>query len=801
MKLKLLFFAVCVPAICQAQLHVKGIVNIESGSPLPFASVLLLNSSDSSLVRGEVSADDGSFQIDVNSRGNYFVSISAIGYRDVSTNVFNLDESSSPVDHGPIVVIEKMEELSEVIVEATRPMFEQKIDRTVINVQSNISRAGGSALDVLQRSPGVTVDKMNDAIALSGKQGVRIMINGKMSRIPMSAVVQMLDGMNAENIDRIELITTPPSKYEAEGDAGMINIVMKKTEDIGTNGSVSFFSGYGRDVKYGGTLNLNNRTKKLNVYGDLTTRHDHSQQFLNTDWSVLIDDARNATTSNNDRKPYTGINTGTIGFDWTAGKKTTISGLFSVFDRRWDMDALANISQTVGQSSSSGTMKTIEENDWLQLLGNLNVRHDFSKDYGISIDFDRIDYNSQNPTDYFQNFFDSQDNETTEGQLRSRKDTGIDIWTAAVDFTGKINEKVTVEIGAKESLSLLDNDIVVEELETGTWTADNALTSYAEMFENIAAGYASAKIRASAKMEFQLGLRYEHTLTNIDTRGQNDVVDRSYGKWFPSIFVQRKINEKNSWVMSYSRRISRPSFFQLAPFVIFNDPNNFYSGNIALLPSLTDVFKMEYRLKAIMLSLQYSRDKNAITLFQPRINEDNKQVSTAENLDYRRNISLVLSFPLQITKWWESQFNVAGIQSSIRAIYLDNPISLSIMNFNFNASQKFNISKTVTAELSGFYQSRQFFGVLQAKPFGSLDIGIEKKFANSSLRVSYGDILSTNKWDWSADIPAENLDTNVYIDFETTVVNVTWLVNFGNDKLRGKKSRRTASKEEQDRLR
>ena len=228
MEIRSLFMLICIPAICQAQLQVKGKVGIETGGALSYASVLLLNASDSSIVRGNVSQDDGSFSIDVTEEGHYLLSISAVGYHHVFTPSFELKKSNSPFDHGIISAIERTEELNEVVVDGERPMFEQKIDRTVINVQSHISRAGGSALDVLQRSPGVTVDRMNSAITLAGKQGVRIMINGKTSRTPMSAVVQMLDGLNAESIDKIELITTPPSKYEAEGDAGMINIVMKK---------------------------------------------------------------------------------------------------------------------------------------------------------------------------------------------------------------------------------------------------------------------------------------------------------------------------------------------------------------------------------------------------------------------------------------------------------------------------------------------------------------------------------------------------------------------------------------------
>ena len=800
-KKTLIIAAFFLPGISQAQLQIKGITKMENGESLPFASVLLLNSSDSSLVRGQLSNDAGFFTIDVSEEGFYFISVSAVGYHKETTKVFQVNKSNSPVNIGSITVHANFKLLSEVIVTAEKPMFEQKIDRTIINVHRSISKAGGTALDILQRSPGVSVDKMNNAISLSGKQGVRIMINGKISRLPMEAIVQMLGGMNAENIERIELITTPPSKYDAEGDAGMINIVMKQMEDTGTNGNLSLFSGYGRRSKYGGTLNFNSRSKKLNLFGDITTRNDYTRQYFNTRWSIPINNQMNETISINNRKAFTGINTGGLGFDWSVGKKTTIGSLFNFFDRKWDMDALADITRTIDQNLSySVSMNSTEQNDWLQLLGNLNLKHDFNNNFSMSVDLDRINYNSTNPTDYYQDYFDNQGNNTTQEVLRSRKDTGIDIFTSAIDFTSKINEKIILEFGSKGSFTTLDNDIVVDQLNRGTWSIDDGLTSYANMYENITAGYASTTIKATSKLDIQAGIRYEHTRTNIDIRTQKDLVDRKYGKWFPSLFINHKINDNSSWVISYSRRISRPSFFQLAPFVYFNDPNNFFSGNISLWPSFTDALKAEYKFKSILLSLQYSHDKNAISLFQPSVNADNKQVSTAKNLDYQNNYSIVLSFPVQVTNWWEMQLNsMVGLYSNL-ASYMNNPISSSIVNFSFNGSQKFKLSKSITAELSGFYISRQLFGILEWPAYGTLDVGFEKKFSNSSLRASYTDIFGTNKWKWGGTTSGEKLTTTTYVDFETTIPTLTYTVNFGNNMLKKKRLHKTGSNEEQDRL-
>jgi len=228
----------------QAQIIVSGIVQDVQGEALPYASVLLLDSKDSSLVKGQISKENGAFLIETKKAGSYFIFANSVGYEPTYSNTFFIDQQSSPKKVGALVIKESIKELTEVVIQAERPLFEQQIDRTVINVGSNIAASGGTALEILQRSPGVIVDQMNSTISLSGKQGVRIMLNGKLMRMPQEALVQLLAGTNAESVEKIELITTPPASYEAEGDAGIINIVMKKNLDNGLNGSASIFAGY-----------------------------------------------------------------------------------------------------------------------------------------------------------------------------------------------------------------------------------------------------------------------------------------------------------------------------------------------------------------------------------------------------------------------------------------------------------------------------------------------------------------------------------------------------------------------------
>jgi outer membrane receptor protein involved in Fe transport len=489
-----------------------------------------------------------------------------------------------------------------------------------------------------------------------------------------------------------------------------------------------------------------------------------------------------------------------LGADWNIGKKTTIGGIVSLFDREWEMDAFANINQDVnGSTDGFVEMGTFEINKWTLLIGNVNIMHAFDDKQSLSLDIDHIDYISNNPTDYSQRFFDENFSLSNVSDLTSRKETPINAWVGKIDYT-KVIDKISFEAGTKASFSSLKNDIVVENIENGSVRIDEDLTSHADMIENIGAGYAAATIDASDRIILKLGLRYEHTITKINTQEEGAVVNRNFGGWFPSVFFQNTINKNNSWVLSYSRRITRPSFFQIAPFVIFIDPYSFWSGNVNLLPSMTDAVKAEYKYKSILLSFQYSYDKNSIALFQPRTTPEGKQVGTSENMDFRNNYSVNLSLPFNITKWWEWQLNMSGNLINIKTDYLDKPVDITIRNFTINGSQKFSLPRQFAAEILGFYESKQLWGVSEMRAYGGVDVGLEKKFHNSQLRLAITDLFNTNKWYFKTNIPEGNLNTRNLFDFETRVIRITYSTSFGNKKLKVKKRDATGSEEEQRRF-
>ncbi len=775
---------------------------ISSGEePGAFATILLLQESDSSLVKGSIADASGAFQIKNVPQGRYLLKVSSVGYLDSYLQVAL--ESSSTKDLGIVQIEENAAQLDEVVVQTERPLFEQKIDRTVVNVQSSITASAGTALDVLEKSPGVTVDRSNNSLALSGKQGVRVMINGKISRMPMNVVVQMLNGMNAENLEKVELITTPPAKYEAEGDAGLINIVLKKTEDEGTNGSFSVTAGYGDKEKNAASINLNHRNKKLNVFGNYSFRRDHTFQVFGNN-RILENNTTNETDTRSNRDPVTITNNAQVGIDYQAGEKLVFGANFTYAGSDWDMDALNNVIITDdGQLTSRIALFNQEINNIQYYVGNVNFSFDLSERSNLTMDVDRIIYDSDNPTNYQQFDYDDQNQEVANSEFRSSKITPLKVWVPRVDYSLSLGEGLNLEAGLKAAINDLDNDVSVDNLQNGVFVRDPELSNIAFLNEDIFAAYASLSFKLFPSTDAKVGFRYEHTITDIDTPTEENIVYRDFGRMFPSIFINKKINDDNSWVLSYSRRITRPGFQDIAPFVIFLDPNTFWTGNEALLPSITDAYRAEYRLKSYLIAFQYSRDDDAIARFQPRIAEDNeRQLTSAENMKYRDNFNVSLTFPIKITDWWDMQYNILGFYQKTFVNHLEQEVELQVTSLSLNGSNAFKLPRNWKFEISGFYNSPSYFGISRFKAAGSLNFGIEKMLNKDkgTFRFTLTDALNTMNFIGETLVPEENINVRRLFDLEGQIFNLTYSRNFGNNKLKRIRNKRNASSEEQQRL-
>jgi outer membrane receptor protein involved in Fe transport len=323
------------------------------------------------------------------------------------------------------------------------------------------------------------------------------------------------------------------------------------------------------------------------------------------------------------------------------------------------------------------------------------------------------------------------------------------------------------------------------------------------MEENILAGYASFKHQINSKTDLQAGLRWEHTYTNINSPDQQNLVHRNYHNLFPSLFMSRKLNENNNLQFSYSRRISRPTYNNLVPFVSFKDPYSFWSGNAELKPTITDALKLTYQIKNIyLLSLDASFDENAMNWLVSLDQETNQQNVYIANVDHTKSYSLNLSFPLEFTNWWQMQNNLSAIWQNNNTMYEGSRLQLIGYYGRINSTQNFKLPHNFNIEVSGYYQSKALFGIFQQNPQGSLNLGIQKKLENNrgTFNFSISDVFWTNRFKIKLAYPSENLNQVFYYTPEPRVIRLTYSRNFGNKNVKAANKRNTGSEDERKRI-
>ncbi len=782
----------------QSKFNVTGVVNDSRGVGIPFANVLLLNPADSTLVLGVVASEDGNYFLKSIQPGKYLILGTMIGYSSVYSPPFDLISDYSA---GPLILSEGVN-LGEVTISVAKPLYQQKIDRLVINVESSIVSAGGSALEILERSPGVIVNRQNNLISILGKEGVVIMINGKNNYVPVSALIQMLASMPVENISSIELITTPPANFDAEGNAGFINIVLKKRTDLGFSGSYSLSAGYSNDYLTSNNINLNYRTEKVYLFGNYSFSIDGTNQAMEFYREYMQNGDFITTETFSERDPLQRNHDLRMGMDYQITSKTVTGFILNGYDNRWSMEAMNSSLTTVnGDPSFYVDLLNEEVNHWKHFGANYNFKHDFTEDHFISLDVNYLYYQDENPTNYENTFFDENRNFSRTQLTRSDKYTPINIIVGKLDHSFSWNT-VKIETGIKGIQTHFENDVKVEDLGGSVWIPDPGLTNYSELDESIYAAYGALDLTINEKTSLKAGLRYEFTDSQLITDTQGKVLDRQYGLFFPSIFFNRKFNDNFNINISWSRRITRPTFNDLAPFVILLDPNTFISGNASLQPAISDAYKFDLGYRSAVLSFHYTDQESTIAGFQERIDEESgKLIFEAANLDYTKTMGVTLGFPLKITSWWRLQNNLNYIKQEIKGFYNDEPVVLNLDNFTANIIQSLNLSKSFTAELSGFYTSRSFSGTAIYDPVYRLNFGLQKKFGETggSLRFAVNDIFDSFEFRGGTNLPEQNLRTRNLFDFSARTFTLTYSRTFGNNQLKTR-NRETGAEEERLRV-
>ena len=647
-------------------------------------------------------------------------------------------------------------QLKTIIVRGTKPLFQQQINGTVVNVGNSILTKGSSVLEVLERSPGVVIDRRSNAISLNGKNGVLVLINGKQLRMSMDQLVDLLNSMPADNIEKIELLTSPSANYDADGNAGMINIVLKKNTKKGTSGSLSVAGGYGYREKGSASLNLSHNTRDIDVYGSYSFSHDRSAM----DWHAkstqdlpLIGGATYADFLST-IKPVTNSHNASIGIDVRLNPRTTIGSSVSYNNSR-NVVATHNVGTYIVLPDSplylDATINGI--NHWKNWMASFYAEKKIREGERINFDVDLLDYKNTDPTNAISSFVNAKDEPAgTNDTLSSphqmgTSDTRIRVGVGKFDYTKQLSHQIRLETGVKGTYTNTSSVSGIESLLDGTWVSREGTSNNMVMKEGIGAAYVSFNAELSPSTNLVAGLRYEYSDTRMDDpEKQQLITERKLGKLFPAIFLSRKTGERSELQLSYTTRISRPSYNDLASYVIYTGPTSIETGNPLLKPTITNNLKLGYVYRGYSFSVQLSRDDHPIVRYQIAPSADGVLMAlTPENLVYQNSLLLQTSLPIKVNEWWTMNYTLTGGWRSYRENF--TPVSLDKTWFGYsgNFSESFRLPRSFFLEVSGWYNSRIYDGSKKTDGFGALNAGIKKELKNNggSLQLYMTDILQT----------------------------------------------------------
>ena len=765
----------------KAQQTISATVTTTEEVPIEFANVLLYSATDSIFQKGTISNSKGIFNLKISQPGDYYLQISALSYLPYRSPIFQITATNQTFTTTKIRLTNLATELQVVEVTAQKQLYEQKLDHLRINVADNLVVNNGSALTVLNSAPGIEIEEIQELISLNGNNNVKIAINGKIRPVPFSVVLELLRSISSENIKDIELYALAPARFDAEGTGGVINIILKKNPKDGINGTYNFGFSYGQRPKTNLSASLNFNKNKFNLYTTYSIQRPLNTRTITYDrnFETETDQINIVNTNFNERDWW--LNNLSLGADYRISENSRIGMVVQGYHRFTINNAQNTSIETInGIVTEEFSLQIKERNIWKHGAINLNFQQKISDNSTLSFDIDYLKYSNDNPSNYLTTKINPDGSEEAEPTIFIEKDLPIDIFVAQVTQDFKVGKKGRLETGLKGTISDFFNDTEVSNEFLGFRTIDPAFSQIYQQEESIFAAFASLRIPLSEALEGKFGLRYEYT--NLDFQIQNQPErTTNYNNLFPSIYLSYKMTEKQKLSVSYNRRINRPSFNQLAPFVTFLDPQTLYSGNENLVPAISDLFKIDYSLNRYIFTLQYTTISEDIFQYQPVFNGiDEAQTFTSLNIPQVENYSLQISLPFEVGSKWSMQYRFSGFHERVK--FAEDATPLSTSGLTVFSTQRIKIDKGLNLEISGNYKTPSFYGILKVRSRGSLNFGLQKVFKGrgGSIRFSVRDILKTNNWESDTFIPELNLAQTSVFDIENPVFSISYRNSFGS---------------------
>jgi len=726
--------------------------------PVPYAAVIVKSRENDSTITGGITLEDGSFELRNLPEGNFTFSVQFIGYESHSQPI-SISRENRKLELGDIELEEAVEELSGVEVVAERTTIEQRIDRKVINVGKDLTTAGATASDIMNNLPSINLDQQTGEISMRGNSNVRVMVDGKLSNVP---IAQLLRQIPSTSIKSIELITNPSAKYNPEGMSGIINIILHKNANIGFNGSVSTGLTVGEEAKFNTSLDLNYRNGGINLYGNLGT---NIGKWVNDGFIFRSEERlRQEFDFFNNNKSYLYK----LGIDFYLNDHHTLS--FFTNQNIYDGKASGSTEVLYLQNPAQNTTQffgNLEDN--LSEQYNMVYKWDFLKEgHNLELEVDHNRFNSEEDASF------RSTGATLFPDYLDFVDTKREQTIANLDYINPLDSITKIEAGLEARIFETD----VDYSSTGLTFNENGQlrptpdTNFIYGMD-IYSAYATFG-QNYEKWSYQAGLRVEDVEVKADTNGVRSFTDQ-YTQLYPSAFVTYKPSEANQFQLSYSRRVDRPGLTQVNPIREWSTPLISSLGNPTLIPQFTNSYELNYtrRLKngSITSGIFYRAIQDEInrTVFVDRL-DLNKLILSYRNFDNTSAYGLEVSGNYNPFKWWSINGSFDLYQQTQRGLTeqlpADNPnpseediivqeVEVDNTAWNLRMNNSFKATEKLTFQLFAFYRGANKDLQISMKPMYFINTGARYTFADGkgTFSLNFNDVFNTMRFAFNGRLP------------------------------------------------
>lgn len=779
-----------------------GIVVDDLKAPVANATIQLRSSNDSSIFKTTLSDKHGAYFIQGIVAGKYYLEITIAGFEKKMGLAVSFEGDSTTREMDTIMLAAASQTLSSVVVRGQPPVIERRLDRTVVNIENSVLSEGSSALEVLQKLPGVQVTS-NGSISMGGKQNVNVFIDGKPSNLSDEDLSNLLRGMPSGNIQKIEIMSNPSAKFDAAGSGGIINIVRKKNRKEGLNGSINAGIGQGEYTRYNGALNLSYKNQAYNLYLNQAYFHNKSllgtgivSDVINTDNSL---DNRQASTTRNVRG--TGTYMPALGIDLYLSRRTTLTVNSTGSIQTQYNSTISHLTRLDSHLNSTGTVDF--NNKYTDAPYNYTISSHFSHqvdttggELSVDLDFSRY-YNK--PGQQIENLlFDENGNLTRDSLNQVDQTRTLRIYSAKADFSKKLRGHVLLEAGWKSSYVKANSDDRFYDVLGGNYVFDPLESNYFINEENINAAYLNLN-KEFTRLTLQAGIRAEHTWNKADQVNNGGEIKQNYVKLFPSLFIDYNLNGGDKLNLKVSRRIDRPAYSLMNPFRRPLSATLYFQGNPTLQPQLSTELEMTYSVKnALFLSVGYSVFQDFIATL-PFL--DSNMVTTTRipsNVNGTHFYSVGLGYSKRVFPWWTPNYDFSVYQQtshgSIKGVSLDNP---GVLSCDLDLNNTFTLSNNLTAEVNYKIAGRRRVIGTTYGGYSVLSLGAKRTIMKQkgTITLNFINILQTENE--TSTYQYAQLYQNWSAHFYTRAFILSFSYRFGKGKL--SRVRTAGSSEEQKR--